>query len=62
VTAEERERIREAARRYVHERAPNPPDAVLERVARIVLEARIRSRRGMVVDHSALDRGQLGAA
>jgi hypothetical protein len=40
VTNEEREGIREAARRYVHEQAPTPPVAVLERVARIVLQAR----------------------
>jgi hypothetical protein len=40
VTNNERERIREAARRYVREQAPNPPIEVLERVARIVLETR----------------------
>jgi hypothetical protein len=40
VTSDERKRIRAAARRYVHEQAPTPPAAVLERVARIVLQAR----------------------
>jgi hypothetical protein len=40
MTAEERAYIRGAARRYVHEQAPTPPMAVLERVARIVLQAR----------------------
>jgi hypothetical protein len=40
VTSEERKRIQAAAWRYVHEQAPTPPVAVLERVARIVLEAR----------------------
>ena len=46
VTNEEREGVREAARRYVHEQAPTPPDAILERVAGIVLQA--RSSRRMV--------------
>jgi hypothetical protein len=40
VTSEERQRIQAAARRYVREQAPTPPVAVLERVARIVLQAR----------------------
>ena len=39
-TAEERTRIQEAARCYVREQAPTPPLAVLERVARIVWQAR----------------------
>ena len=39
MTAEERTRIQEAACRYVREQAPTPPIAVLERVARIVLQA-----------------------
>jgi hypothetical protein len=40
VTNKERECIRDAARRYVREQAPSPPIEVLERVARIVLQAR----------------------
>jgi hypothetical protein len=40
MTAEERADIQELARRYVREQAPTPPTAVLERVARIVLQAR----------------------
>lgn len=44
MTAGERMRIQEAARRYVHEQAPTPPLAVLERVARIVLQARTTGR------------------
>jgi hypothetical protein len=44
MTDEERECIREAARRYVRERAPTPPMAVLESVARIVLQARTPCR------------------
>ena len=36
--AKERTRIQEAARRYIREQAPMPPVAVLNRVARIVLE------------------------
>jgi hypothetical protein len=44
VTAEERARIQEAARRYVREAAPTPPTAILEQVVRIVLEARTSSR------------------
>jgi hypothetical protein len=39
MTAEERTCIHMAARRYVREQAPKPPVWVLERVARIVLEA-----------------------
>jgi hypothetical protein len=42
VTNQERERIREAARRYVRDQGPNPPTAVLEQVARIVLQAKMR--------------------
>jgi hypothetical protein len=38
VTSQE-QRIQAAARRYVREQAPTPPAAVLERVARIVLQA-----------------------
>jgi hypothetical protein len=41
VTNEERECIRKAARRYVREQAPTPSIAVLERVARILLQARV---------------------
>ena len=37
MTAEERTRIQEEARRYVREQGPIPPVALLERVARIVL-------------------------
>jgi hypothetical protein len=44
MTAEERIRIQEAARRYVREQAPTPPVAVLERVARIVLQVRTSKR------------------
>ena len=40
MTVEERTRIQEEARRYVRQRAPTPPAAVVERVARIVLQAR----------------------
>ena len=40
MTAEEREGIREAARRYVNEQAPTPPNVILERVVRIVLQSR----------------------
>jgi hypothetical protein len=40
VTNEQRECIREAARHYVSGQAPVPPIAVLERVGRIVLQAR----------------------
>jgi len=39
VTNEQLECIRAAARRYVHEQAPSQPMEVLERVARIVLQA-----------------------
>jgi hypothetical protein len=46
VTSEERERIRAAARRYVREQAPTPPVAVLECVARIVLQAGTPQRAG----------------
>jgi hypothetical protein len=42
VTNQERERIREAARRYVSDQAPDPPTALLEQVARIVLQAKTR--------------------
>jgi hypothetical protein len=42
MTAEERTRIQEAARRYVRQHGPTPPTGVLERVARIVLQARPR--------------------
>ena len=40
MTNQERERIREAARRYVRDQAPIPPTALLEQVARIVLQAK----------------------
>ena len=40
MTSEEREWIREAARRYVREQAPTPPAAILEQVARIVASVR----------------------
>jgi hypothetical protein len=40
VTNQERERIHQAARRYVHDQGPNPPTALLEQVARIVLQAK----------------------
>jgi hypothetical protein len=40
MTAEERMSIQEAARRYVREQAPIPPIAVLERIARIIQQAR----------------------
>jgi hypothetical protein len=42
VTNQERECIREAARRYVRDQGPIPPTALLEQVARIVLQAKIR--------------------
>jgi hypothetical protein len=44
MTNEEREGIRAAARRYVHEQAPSPPIEVLERIARIILQARASNR------------------
>jgi hypothetical protein len=62
MTAEERTRIQEAGRRYVREQAPRPPVAVLERVARIVLEARRPNISGMITDPVTLSPGQLGAA
>jgi hypothetical protein len=62
VTTEERERIRAAARRYVHEQAPTPPDAVLERVARIVLETKRLNRTGAPTDQTTLTCRQPGAA
>jgi len=40
VTNQEREDIRAAARRYVRDQAPTPPTALLEQVARIVLQAK----------------------
>jgi hypothetical protein len=40
MTAEERTRIQEAARRFVREQAPTPPLAILEQVVRIVLNVR----------------------
>jgi hypothetical protein len=40
MTAEERTRIQELVRRYVRQHGPTPPTGVLERVARIVLQAR----------------------
>jgi hypothetical protein len=40
MTAEERMRIQEAACRYVRDQGPNPPTALLEQVARIVLQAK----------------------
>jgi hypothetical protein len=46
-------RIQEAARRYVHEQAPTPPVAVLERVARIVLQARTTGRQAPKRHHPA---------
>ena len=39
MTNQARECIREAARRYVRDEGPIPPTAVLERVARIILQA-----------------------
>jgi hypothetical protein len=44
MTAEERTRIQQAARRYVREQAPTPPAAILEIVARILLEGRTSSQ------------------
>jgi hypothetical protein len=41
MTPEERTRIQQAARRYVREQAPVPPVAILEQVARVILQARI---------------------
>jgi hypothetical protein len=46
MTEEERTHIREAACRYVREQAPMPPIAILERIARIVLQARGSPRVG----------------
>jgi hypothetical protein len=43
MTAEERTDIQELARRYVREQGRTPPIAVLECVARIVLQARTSS-------------------
>jgi hypothetical protein len=62
VTNKERERIREAARRYVHEQAPSPPMETLERVARIVLQARVSDRSGPEPDLAARDAGRADAA
>lgn len=61
MTNEEREGIREAARRYVHEQAPTPPDAILERVAGIVLET-TGLNRTRAPDQTTLTCRQLGAA
>jgi hypothetical protein len=44
VTAEERARIQQAARRYVRGGGADPQTAILEQVARIVLEARTSSQ------------------
>jgi hypothetical protein len=52
VTNKERECIREAARRYVREQAPSPPNEVLERVAVIVLQARLSNRPQADLDRS----------
>jgi hypothetical protein len=54
MTGEERTAIQEVARRYVREQAPAPPVAVLERVARIVLQARTLQRRADVAYPIAL--------
>ena len=66
MTAEEREGIREAARRYVNEQAPTPPNVILERVARIVRQSRpvaLRSpNHSGMVDEGWGDGGQQGAA
>jgi hypothetical protein len=62
MTGEERRQIQEAACRYVHEQAPTPPRAVLERVARIVLEARSPRPPEVSTDLAAFRPGQLGAA
>jgi hypothetical protein len=59
VTNEERERIREAARR---EQAPTPSVAVLERVARIVMQARSANRPGVVPDRTVGSPGRPEAA
>jgi hypothetical protein len=53
VTNKERECIRDAARRYVREQAPSPPIEVLERVARIVLQARTTGRQAPKHHHPA---------
>jgi hypothetical protein len=52
MTAEERARIREAARCYVREQAPSPPNEVLERIAGIVLQARASNQPQPVLDES----------
>jgi hypothetical protein len=62
MTAEERAHIREAARRYVHEQAPTPPLAVVERVARIVLQAGSLERHEAVSDLATENRGRPEAA
>ncbi len=62
MTAEERTRIQEAARRYVREQAPRPPVAVLERVARIVLQTMGTSRSATVPDGTGVDSGRPEAA
>lgn len=53
MTDEERERIREAARRYVREQAPTPPIALLERIARIVLQDKTLKWRMKIPNHVA---------
>jgi hypothetical protein len=62
MTAEERTRIQEAGRRYVREQAPRPPVAVLERVARIVVQAMGTIRSATVPDVTGVDAGRPEAA
>ena len=62
MTAEERMRIQEAACRYVREQAPTPPVAVLERVARIVLQAKASNRSQAALDRTGGRRDKQEAA
>ena len=62
MTNEEREHIREVARRYVHEQAPVPPVAVLERVARIILQSKTPPHPSAVPDRAVSTSHQPEAA
>jgi hypothetical protein len=62
MTSDEEAGIRAAARRYVQEEAPTPPTAVLEQVARIVLEVRTSSQSAVIVDQTAGTPGRPAAA
>jgi hypothetical protein len=62
MTADERTRVQEAARRYVREQAPMPPIAVLEHVAWVILQARSPGRQVPQRAGSLGKAGQLDAA